>query len=207
MVNETELWCWGTARGARCVVRDLHRADRIGGRPGHHAPPRPLIIRRNRYNHPAGTGSRRRSPNRQPVFRFGNRCDGLSQYRNHAFNAAVAEQNKTHRLLPCPTPRKYPGPQNTETRPPCRGRLRAKRNFPNRSRREKSRSPTSPDPALRRMVDRIDKAIKGRRSLESALAELEGKYRMRPSAELARMMEQLKAEIAIRKRRPNRQPG
>jgi hypothetical protein len=57
------------------------------------------------------------------------------------------------------------------------------------------------------MVDRIDKAIKGRRSLESALAELEGKYRICPSAELARMMEQLKAEIAIRKRQPNRQPG
>ena len=57
------------------------------------------------------------------------------------------------------------------------------------------------------MVDRIDKAMKGRRSLESALAELEGKYQMRPSAELARMMEQLKAEIAIRKQRPTRQPG
>jgi len=57
------------------------------------------------------------------------------------------------------------------------------------------------------MADRIDKAMKGRRSLESALAELEAKYRTRPSAELARMMEQLKAEIAIRKRRPNPQPG
>jgi len=57
------------------------------------------------------------------------------------------------------------------------------------------------------MVDRIDKAMKGRRSLESALAELEAKYRTRPSAELARMMEQLKAEIAIRKRRPKPQPG
>jgi len=54
------------------------------------------------------------------------------------------------------------------------------------------------------MVDRIDKAMKGRRSLESALAEREGKYRTRPSAELARMMEQLKAEIAFRNRRPNR---
>jgi phosphotransferase system HPr-like phosphotransfer protein len=55
------------------------------------------------------------------------------------------------------------------------------------------------------MVDRIDKAMKGRRSLESALAELETKYRTRPSAELARMMEQLKAEITIRKRRPKPQ--
>jgi phosphotransferase system HPr-like phosphotransfer protein len=57
------------------------------------------------------------------------------------------------------------------------------------------------------MVDRIDKAMKGRRSLESALAELETKYRTRPSAELARMMEQLKAEITIRKRRPKPQAG
>jgi hypothetical protein len=57
------------------------------------------------------------------------------------------------------------------------------------------------------MVDQIDKAMNGRRSLENALAELEAKYRTRPSAELARMMEQLKAEIAIRKRRPNPQAG
>ena len=51
------------------------------------------------------------------------------------------------------------------------------------------------------MVDGIEKAIKGRRSLESALAELEAKYQKRPTPELARMKEQLKAEIAIRRQR------
>ena len=44
------------------------------------------------------------------------------------------------------------------------------------------------------MADRIDKAMKGRRSLESALAELEGKYQMRPSAELARMIAAAESE-------------
>ena len=207
MVNENQTLVLGSARGARCVVRDFHRADRIGGRPGHHAPPRPLIIRRNRYSHPAGTGSRRHPPTTS-------RCSDLATDATGCRNTGTAP---SMRLLPsrtkcigyCRVRRRanIHDRKNTETRPPCRGRLRAKRNFPNRSRRGKSRSPTSPDPALRRMVDRIDKAMKGRRSLESALAELEGKYQMRPSAELARMMEQLKAEIAIRKRRPNRQPG
>jgi hypothetical protein len=50
------------------------------------------------------------------------------------------------------------------------------------------------------MADQFEKVIKGRRSLEKALAELEAKYQKHPSPELARMMEQLKAEIAIRKR-------
>ena len=47
------------------------------------------------------------------------------------------------------------------------------------------------------MVDGIEKAINRRRSLESALAELEAKYQRQPSPELARMMEQLKAEIDV----------
>ena len=38
------------------------------------------------------------------------------------------------------------------------------------------------------------------RSLEEALANLLAKYQWRPSAELARMIEQLQAEIADRKR-------
>jgi hypothetical protein len=50
------------------------------------------------------------------------------------------------------------------------------------------------------MVDRIEKALRNRRSLENALAELEAKYETQPSAELARMMEQLRVEIATRKR-------
>jgi len=55
-------------------------------------------------------------------------------------------------------------------------------------------------PTIVRMVGKVEKAMKERRSLESALAELKAKYEKRPSAELARMMEQLRAEIAIRKR-------
>ena len=51
------------------------------------------------------------------------------------------------------------------------------------------------------MVDGIEKAIGRRRSLESALAELEAKYQSRPSPESARMMEQLRAEIEARKQR------
>jgi hypothetical protein len=51
------------------------------------------------------------------------------------------------------------------------------------------------------VVDGIEKTIKQRRSLESALAELEAKYQRQPSPELARMMEQLKAEIAVRQQR------
>ena len=37
--------------------------------------------------------------------------------------------------------------------------------------------------------------------LEKALAELQANYRRRPSATLARMIEQLKAELAFRKER------
>ena len=43
-------------------------------------------------------------------------------------------------------------------------------------------------------------AIEQRRSIEEAVADLLAKYQRRPSAELARMIEQLQAEIADRKR-------
>ena len=51
------------------------------------------------------------------------------------------------------------------------------------------------------MVDDLDEVMKQRRSLETALAEMEANYRRRPSATLARMIEQLKAELAFRKAR------
>ena len=54
------------------------------------------------------------------------------------------------------------------------------------------------------MVDQLDRAIKGRRSMEEALADLRAKYEQQPSFELARMIQQLLAEIAIRKYRPKR---
>jgi hypothetical protein len=40
-----------------------------------------------------------------------------------------------------------------------------------------------------------------RRSLEKAFAELQANYRKRPSATLARMIEQLRAELTFRKER------
>ena len=51
------------------------------------------------------------------------------------------------------------------------------------------------------MVDDLGEVMKQRRSLETALAEMEANYRRRPSATLARMIEQLKAELAFRKER------
>ena len=56
------------------------------------------------------------------------------------------------------------------------------------------------------MVDQLDRTIKGRRSMEEALADLRVKYQQQPSFELARMIQQLEAEIAIRKRPPKRTP-
>jgi hypothetical protein len=50
------------------------------------------------------------------------------------------------------------------------------------------------------MVDDIDEVMKQRRSFERALADMEANYQRRPSAALARMIEQLKAELAIRRR-------
>jgi hypothetical protein len=50
------------------------------------------------------------------------------------------------------------------------------------------------------MTDDLDEATRERRSMEEALADLRAKYEKRPTAELARMIQQLEAEIAIRKR-------
>jgi hypothetical protein len=52
------------------------------------------------------------------------------------------------------------------------------------------------------MANQMEKALRNRRSLEHVLAELEAKYEKNPSADLARMMEQLRAEIEARKRPP-----
>jgi hypothetical protein len=45
-----------------------------------------------------------------------------------------------------------------------------------------------------------ERLIKELRSLETALAELQAKYQNTPTTELARMIEQLTAEVGIRKR-------
>ena len=50
------------------------------------------------------------------------------------------------------------------------------------------------------MVNCIDEAMRERRSIEEALADPRAKY---PTAELARMIRQLEAEIADRKRPPD----
>jgi hypothetical protein len=46
----------------------------------------------------------------------------------------------------------------------------------------------------------IEKALKQRRSLDTALADLLAKYQREPSPELARMIALLRAEIELRKR-------
>ena len=46
----------------------------------------------------------------------------------------------------------------------------------------------------------VDPDAKKLRSPEEALADLRAKYKWRPSAELARMIEQLEAEVTARKR-------
>jgi hypothetical protein len=51
------------------------------------------------------------------------------------------------------------------------------------------------------MIDGLSK----QRSLEGALADLRGKYEKHPGGEVARMIEQLHAEIGIRRRPPKRQ--
>ena len=50
----------------------------------------------------------------------------------------------------------------------------------------------------------LDALIKGRRSLQAALADLRAQYALHPTAELARIIQQLEAEIAIRRRRPKK---
>ena len=48
------------------------------------------------------------------------------------------------------------------------------------------------------MRETIDRGIRERRSIEDACADLRAKYERRPSPDLARMIEQLEAEIAAR---------
>ena len=50
------------------------------------------------------------------------------------------------------------------------------------------------------MADVFERAIRDGRSIEEALADLLSKYEWRPSPELARMIEQLRDELAERKR-------
>jgi len=57
------------------------------------------------------------------------------------------------------------------------------------------------------MVETLDQGIKDRRSIEQARADLIATYNKRPSAALARMIEQLEAEIAARKRPSSTQCG
>lgn len=52
------------------------------------------------------------------------------------------------------------------------------------------------------MGEYIDASLRERRSLEQAVADLLAKYEKHPSVELVRMIRQLEAEIAERKRRP-----
>jgi hypothetical protein len=53
------------------------------------------------------------------------------------------------------------------------------------------------------MIDDLDERMgERRRSIEEALADLRAKYKINPTAELARMIRQLEAEIAIRKHSP-----
>jgi len=49
----------------------------------------------------------------------------------------------------------------------------------------------------------MSERLNEQRSLEAALADLRAEFQKRPRGELARMIEQLEAEIAIR-RRPSR---
>jgi hypothetical protein len=54
--------------------------------------------------------------------------------------------------------------------------------------------------ACSEMIDDLDEAMRERRSIEEALADLRAKYEKQPSRDLARMIRQLEAEIAERKR-------
>jgi hypothetical protein len=49
------------------------------------------------------------------------------------------------------------------------------------------------------MGNLLQDVTKRRRSLKGALADLRESYRQRPTAQLARMIQQAKAEIAIRR--------
>jgi hypothetical protein len=50
------------------------------------------------------------------------------------------------------------------------------------------------------MIDDLNEAMRERRSIDEALADLRATYEKRPSRDLARMIQQLQAEIVIRKR-------
>ena len=50
-----------------------------------------------------------------------------------------------------------------------------------------------------KQIGSIDKGLTERRTLEGALADLTAKHTRHPRPELARMIQQLEAEIAIRK--------
>ena len=52
------------------------------------------------------------------------------------------------------------------------------------------------------MVETLDRGIRERQSIEEAHADLVASHKKRPSPALARMIEQLEAEITARKRRP-----
>jgi len=56
------------------------------------------------------------------------------------------------------------------------------------------------------MVETLERGISERRSIEQAHADLLASYKKRPSAALARMIEQLAAEIASRKA-PSKEKG
>jgi hypothetical protein len=56
--------------------------------------------------------------------------------------------------------------------------------------------------AFASMGDIIERGIRDRRPIEEALAGLLAKYETYPSADLARMIRQLQAEIGERKRTP-----
>jgi hypothetical protein len=51
------------------------------------------------------------------------------------------------------------------------------------------------------MTGFIEKTLNDRRTLEKALADLLAKYQREPSPQLARMIELLRAEIELRKRK------
>jgi hypothetical protein len=59
----------------------------------------------------------------------------------------------------------------------------------------------------RKMTGFIEKTLNQRRSLEQALADLVAKQQREPRPELARMVEQLRAEIEFRKRRRPDKPS
>jgi hypothetical protein len=56
-----------------------------------------------------------------------------------------------------------------------------------------------PDRASLSIIGPIEQALKGRRSIETALVDLRATHDRRPSSSLERMIQRLQSEIAIRK--------